>query len=386
MFEREKYEEKKYRLAFFLLREAFVLIIGLLYKYYYLDISYRVVCLNSEKNTVDSEEIYFFSDERYIYQYNFETEETKLIYEGHLEEMPIRSVSVYGDYLYFVDDSETAHRYNYRTNEDEMLLKSENYIVGMDICNGYLIYRTGSGHCFLYSVTGNTEEPISVESIFEGKADKTNSDIQIITYEGMDIYGYFEADTGEQIIGIRNHENGKELVPPEKDFTLRDGRRLRMWGRKSTCYARYEDDPEWYEITCLDDKNLGTDPEFYEKYMTQEGDEVICLLQKNTSKYGRMWQKYSLGDILFKWNIETGESSILYETSNRSTRIIGYKNGNIYLLHNNRVSVQSVDGGKRKKLFKIPKGREIYYFDWQGDYLIVTGADGEVLKAYEVED
>ena len=99
-----------------------------------------------------------------------------------------------------------------------------------------------------------------------------------------------------------------------------------------------------------------------------------------------MWQKYSLGDILFKWNIETGESSILYETSNRSTRIIGYKNGNIYLLHNNRVSVQSVDGGKREKLFRIPMGKEIYYFDWQGDYLIVTGADGEVLKAYKVED
>ena len=394
MFERESMKKRNIDWRFFVALSypvvAVVLIIGLLYKYYYLDISYRIVCLNSEKNTVDSEEIYFFADERYIYQYNFETEETKLIYEAHIEEMPIRSVSVYGDYLYFEDDNERVHRYNYRTNEDEMLLKYEDYIVEMDICNGYLIYRTGSGHCFLYSVTGNTEEPISVESIFEGKADKTNSDIQIITYEGMDIYGYFEADTGERIIGIRNHENGKELVPPEKDFTLRDGRCLRMWGRKSgrklTCYARYEDDDEWYEITCLDDKNLGTEPEFYEKYMTQEGNEVICLLQKNTSKYGRMRQKYSLGDILFKWNIETGESSILYETSNRSTRIIGYKNGNIYLLHNNRVSVQSVDGGKREKLFRIPMGKEIYYFDWQGDYLIVTGADGKVLKAYKVED
>lgn len=90
---------------------------------------------------------------------------------------------------------------------------------------------------------------------------------------------------------------------------------------------------------------------------------------------------------MFKWNIKTGESSVLYETSNRNTRIIGYKNGNIYLLHNYWISVQSTDGVKREKLYKIPRGKEVYYFDWQGDYLIVTDMyrKNEVLAAYKIE-
>ncbi len=372
---------------------AVVLIIVLLYNYYYLDVSYQVECLNSEKKNIDSEESYIFFNERNVYLYNFETEETELIYDG-FHTGRILSVSIYGDYLYFSDMfGPELHRYNYRTNEDEKLVWSKDDIVKMDICNGYLVYRTWGEDCFLYPVTGDTEEdPISAESIFGERGDKTNQDIQTITYEGMDFVGYFEADTGRtRLIGIRNHENGKEIAPPRKVvLALKDGRYLAIWGREFggevNCYAEYEGDEEWYDITCLYNKDFGKEPVFYEKYMTQEGNEVICLLQKSDSEYGSWLQRHSRGDLLFKWNTETGESSILYETSNRRTRIIGYKNGNIYLLYNNQVSVQPVDGGKREKLFRIPMWKRVYSFDWQGDYLIVTGADGKVFKAYKITD
>lgn len=370
------------------------LIIGLLYNYYYLNVSYWLECLNSEKKNIDSEESYIFFDARNVYLYNFETEETELIYDGFYDGRHtgrILSVSTYGDYLYFSDYwGSELHRYNYRTNEDEELVCND-YIVKMDICNGYLVCRTEDEDCFLYPVTGNAEEePISAESIFEERGDKTNQDIQTITYDGMDFVGYFEADTGRtHFIGIRNHENGKELAPQEKEvLALKDGRYLAIWGRKYDevhCYARYKDNGERCDITCLYNKDFGIEPVFYEKYMIQEGNEVICLLQKS-EEYWTTLQKHSRGDILFKWNTETGESSILYETSNRRTRIIGYKNGNIYLLHNRQVSVQPVDGGKGEKLFRIPMGKRVYSFDWQGDYLIVTGADGKVLKAYKITD
>lgn len=229
---------------------AVVLTIGLLYNYYFLDVSYQVECLNSEKKNIDSEESYAFFSESNVYLYNFETEETELICDG-FHTGRILSISIYGDYLFFSDEfSPKLHRYNYRTNEDEKLVCKDD-IVKMDICNGYLVCRTLDKDCLLYPVTGNTEEePISAESIFEERGDKTNQDIQTITYDGMDFVGYFEADTGRaRLIGIRNHENGKELAPPEKVFlALKDGRYLAIWGREFggevNCYAKYEDNEE----------------------------------------------------------------------------------------------------------------------------------------------
>lgn len=254
---------------------------------------------------------------------------------------------------------------------------------------------------FFYPATAPVgEEPIDLASIFEREGDKTNPDLQIVTYEGMDIVGHFDCTTGEVkgITCVKEHETGKALIPA--DFVLNDGRRLEFgsigWSEEIPKYYAhiYEDyvhiyeDNDKYEITCLYGKNIDKYSGFYERYMIQEGDEIICLLQISNNYSGEVWwQTNSGGDILFKWNVKTGESSILYETSNKNTRIIGYKDGKIYLLHNYWVSVQSVDTGKREKLFKIPKRKEVYCFDWQGDYLIVTDIYGEaeVLKAYKIE-
>lgn len=371
--------------------------------------AYWLVCLNSDKNTGGDNEAYFYGDDRETYRYDFETGVTEQLCQLDFEAGCSGVVdkrfefAVYEDYGFYldghrIDENCALHRYNYRTKEDEILLEDIGYVYGINICNGYLIYRPTYSEYFLYPATAAAgEEPIDLAGIFEREGDKTNSDIQTVTYEGMDIAGDFDSTTGEVmgIISVKEHGTGKVLVPSEQHFVLNDGRRLvfsadRWTGDAPQYYADIYDDSDdsKYEITCLAGKDIDENSEFFEKFMTQEGDEVICLLQISYKYGGKvMWQVHSGGDILFKWNIKTGESSILYETLRRDTRIVGYKNGNIYLLHNNWVSVQPVNGGKRKKLFKIPKGREIYYFDWQGDYLIVTDIyrKNEVLAAYKIE-
>ncbi len=369
--------------------------------------AYRLVCLNSDKNTVSSNETYFYGDHRRTYRYDFETGITEqlceLVFKGGCRQNTDKrfEFAVYEDYGFYFDDHRmdnncALYRYNYRTKEYEELVEDTNHVYGINICNGYLIYRSDYSSYYLYPATAPAgEEPIDLASIFEQEGDKTNPDLQTVTYEGMDIVGHFDSTTGEVkgITCVKEHGTGKVLIPVEQHFVLNDGRRLKFrstrWSDEiPKYYAHIIEDDEKYEITCLYGKKIDINSEFFEKYITQEGDEIICLLQISNNYGGEVgWQAYSEGDILFKWNIKTGESSILYETSNKNTRIVGYKDGKIYLLHNYWVSVQSVDTGKRQKLFKLPKRREIYYFDWQGDYLIVTDIyrENEVLAAYKIE-
>ena len=170
---------------------------------------------------------------------------------------------------------------------------------------------------------------------------------------------------------------------------------IRMLMGSGSMHTSIGSDSEKNEVTCLDaiwPYNIGPFAAVPSRSMIQDGDEIICLLRSGwdyIDEYTNKWDITMYGDVLFKWNMKTGESSILYVSSNEDdayTRVIGYKDGNIYLLHNRCVSVRSVDGENQKRLFRIPNRKEIRSFDWQGDYLIVTGADGEVLKAYKVED
>lgn len=287
---------------------AMVVIIILLAKYYMYKqdaIAYRVVCLNSEQNNVTDEESYFFDDKNNIYRYDFETEETELIYESALDKnlwsVNRRMFTIYQDYLFFVNENNgngpELHRYNYKTKDDEVLL-GKDYVDGidaMDICNGYLIYRIRRENYFLYpAVDIAGKEPIDIANIFNEKGDITNPDIQTIAYEGMDIVGYFDSTAEEKLCirGIREHESGNELLPSKTRFLLKDGRNmLFLTGYKAeggrAYYARCFDSngDEDYEVTCLYKKDLGVYPEFWTEYIMQEGDEIICLLQINRSEW-----------------------------------------------------------------------------------------------------
>lgn len=410
---------------------------------------YQVSGLNSDKNIVIDEEAYFYGYDNAIYRYDFKTGKTKRLCEFDFpwngsDIDPVTNgrfeFVIYEDYVFCVENntSESAehlkpkmHRYNYRTGEDEVLLEDMPAILEIDICNGYLVYRTyKESNYYLYPATGSAgEEPIAVESIFEERGDKTNSDIQIVTYEGIDFVGCFDSVTGEaDIISVREQGRGKEVLPRYQTFLLLDdGRpiafekgfedgdlkcymlyldghddlekyeisRIGDWVLGSPLYGidDYHDDLEKYEITCFNEDNVGLVGLSYVvfgRHMIQEGDEIICLLQRadvyGDGNGGR--KRIVYGDTLFKWNMKTGESSILYQSSKEEaeyTRVIGYKAGEIYLLHDRWVSVLSVDGENQKRLFKIPRRKEIHSFNWQGDHLIVTGANGEVLKAYKIE-
>lgn len=389
--------------------------------YYYMasrsDPGFRVVSLNSGQKAAADVESYFYADpdSGQIYRYDLRTRETETVYPGKeasdedLLRPYLEDFAVCEDWIYFVR-GKGLYQYNCRTGEEAALKQSEGTF-SIDISGQYLFYYdrvsasetdndyTEPSPLYLCPLKGDIEkDSVNIEEVFVREA-KQDSGVQVISYEGFDIMGevvtYGDVARG-YLYDIREHDSGNRILGEmysDRTFIMDDGTRIRFSLFHTPCYE-YEDVPgkEKQEIACLQD--AADWQEYYrytffdEKYMMQEGDGIVCLLQVTDSPTGEpVWQRYSIKDILFRLNPETGESSILYETESNKTRIIGYQDGTVYLLRDFRVYARSVNDGEEEKLFSLPGNREIYYFDWYQDYLIVTDLyrKNEVIVAYKIK-
>ena len=119
----------------------------------------------------------------------------------------------------------------------------------------------------------------------------------------------------------------------------------------------------------------------------EDENTVIGLISVSSSpQISRdMDQEYVKKDQLFSLNLETGESGILYDTENNGTRIIGYRDGTIYLFDSTyTVYEQRLDSGEQQELGTVPKADEIV-FDWQDEYLIIRSKNHAGSDTYEVK-
>lgn len=72
----------------------------------------------------------------------------------------------------------------------------------------------------------------------------------------------------------------------------------------------------------------------------------------------------------------------MYSARNNRTRIIGYRNGVIYLMKNYKIYAKTAERKGKEMLLQLPQNRN-YIFDWQGDYLIVI-CGYEILGVYKI--
>ena len=128
--------------------------------------------------------------------------------------------------------------------------------------------------------------------------------------------------------------------------------------------------------------------EIYDDYLTVENGKIIGLLSvsKHWAIYDELEQNMLDKDVLFELDIETGKSRKLYDTRNNLTKIIGYQNGIVYLVKNEKVYAHILETKEETELFELPKGLN-YIIDWQADYLIVReefcyGQDGDIVMVY----
>ena len=131
-----------------------------------------------------------------------------------------------------------------------------------------------------------------------------------------------------------------------------------------------------HEITAL--SNCGGEKSGLSNFFVVEDDKVIGIVQ--IAKNGRNGiipcniLRYDdlKKEILVSINYKTGESEILYDTQKNTIRIIGYSNGNVYLLKSGKIICRNLSDGSEKEICSLSyKGDKQLSFSWVGSNLVV---------------
>lgn len=348
---------------------------------------YTIRRLSSESNPRGNGEDYIYKSGNIVLQYSFETgEETEYQLEIPKDIWLYSSVIV-GDQVYYSLTDDSVRRFDWEKQIDEVVFSREDILRLHDrkewegllyskhISLGkygkclvlYLdVNKNNKAYVYVCPIDGDLKTDIvEVNNLFP-KEDRTGRE-QTIVYRGMRIKRYYDMEKQRYVIS--SLKEAEQLVTlycegwPSGDF-----------------YYSVEGSPAEHKIECLNEY-----AEIQKSKLTTENGKIIGLL--HVPKNIRLdpidpSQKELKHDVLFSLDPETGESSILYKARNNRTRIIGYQDGLIYLLHNYRIYTKEADSGKINLFLKLPRDSG-YMFDWQGDYLVVL-LHGNMFGTYKV--
>lgn len=108
-----------------------------------------------------------------------------------------------------------------------------------------------------------------------------------------------------------------------------------------------------------------------------EGDTIIGVFQITKGTRGLtttniIRERELKKELLVSINYNTGDSEILFNTKNNKTRIIGYSNGNIYLLKDSKIICQNLSDNSEKEIYTLTyDGDKQLSFSWVGNRLII---------------
>lgn len=412
----------KLYLIFLCMIPLLLIIIFLLYLFGVLFISplfeekggYLVEYVNSDVNPCKDKERYFYLyDKGTLGSYSFEDGTTQEHISLSDENQRISDYAVWEEDIYYVIEYNVkvkghTHEYelrklNYETGEETVLIPKEDmdqfhgnetirseYYVYVEVYGGYVFFELTSGYEYMCPIDGNMlTDSFDVDTLFQEEDE--SGEIQQVVYDGIQVERYFNGKR-YVTVGIRGQGGYNIMVDADKDRSAYvEGQRVQFRRERYPGDIQYSLDGQrtWQPVTCLQEK-IYKMSDIYEEYLTVEDGKIIGLLCVSDDPYMRRYLMASdiRKDVLLEMDIDTGESRILYDTKNNKTKIIGYRDGIVYLVKAGKVYSQQLDGSERIELFNLPKDGE-YRINWQAGYLIirtwdVTGNwnEGEIIEVY----
>ena len=132
--------------------------------------------------------------------------------------------------------------------------------------------------------------------------------------------------------------------------------------------------------------------------VTWEDGKIIGMLTVSKDPNSSiLLEQYAVrNDLLFEISLETDTSRLLYSTENNETRIIGYRDGVVYLLRDDVFYLEELEEGEQLELLDLREsGLKLYNedgkhldltFDWQGDNLIIRHRYGSSIISINVSE
>ena len=346
-------------------------LLGSLSDYYY------VIENINGKNLLDKGSTYYFYNfSKTIYGYSLADNEEVAILE---EEQPIWDLCACGDWIFYsltVDEEIKAGQeiweYNWVSGEKFLLLEDAEctYIT---VYNNYLFYDNFSVDyiCEICEIGVDMRDESRELLLLYDEEDKSGEE-QFTVFQGMLVGRQYDSSSGTYGITCVKGETGEDIL---KDI---NGPRVLING--SLFFA---DTLQWQDS--LDEliKSTGAFADYFGMADVTVEDGKIIGLTSALNDHRRYFQRSVEFDFLFEVDPETGQIRILYSQEKNMPRIIGYKDGVVYLMEDYKLYREPIDGGERVELFDLPK-ENLMYFEWYGDYLIIRrGLD--IIGAYLVK-
>lgn len=356
----------------FLILAALVLgvLIGALRRAPYLDERYEVENINGKNILNAGSTYYFYSSSKTIYGYSLADNEKVVILE---EEQRIWDFCSYGDQIFYslrVDaESEAGQEiweYNWVSGEKSLLLEDAEctYIAAY---NDYLIYDNFAVD-YICAIGGDMRDE-STELLFLFEEEDKSGEEQFTVFQGMLVGRQYDSSLGAYGITCVKGETGEDIL---KDL---NGPRVLV---NDSLFFFFS--VQWEDSLNELIKSNGAFVDYIGKAdLTVEDGKIIGL---TSALYNYLGDQSSVAfDLLFEGDPETGQVRILYCQKERMPRIIGYKDGMVYLMENYKLYRESIDGGERVELFNLPEENSMH-FKWYGDYLMIRDAKNKIIGAY----
>lgn len=149
-----------------------------------------------------------------------------------------------------------------------------------------------------------------------------------------------------------------------------------------------------HEIECLSEYRYCYSEIWFDN-VAVEGKKLIGILSvSKDSKTGyNLYQEEIEEDVLFEVDLQNNSSRIIYNTGNNKTRIIGYREGMIYLLKDGVIYEEEIKKETREELLDLREEdfyradtayRRTFNFYWQGDSLIIWTYSGGEIKVKSI--
>ena len=321
-------------------------------------------------------------------------------------EMP-SSWTVGDTYIFFtteqknggMDSSYKLWRCNKATNECEFLgdMSSD---ASLNIHENYLFLAFGKDKVWLMPVEGDFGERINLaEQLAENDGDSGRYELDIAGYHGWNIYSYdgdiiAVTDQDDHSVAISNVLSIDVRV--DKHWYYKDGESIEF--RDDYFQYRRAGEDEWHDNCPEYFGNilwfkLGIrEVNFLPKRIVKEGEKLYLSVEIGRTKVTEMSQKHLERELLVEIDLETDTSRMLYDTRNNRTRIVGYREGNVYLLKDHIVYKNVLKTGEQREMYDLGQESMLWYeedgehkdvhFEWYGDYMVVwsyNNGDGENL-------
>ena len=297
-------------------------------------------------------------------------------------EMP-SSWTVGDTYIFFtteqknggMDSSYKLWRCNKATNECEFLgdMSSD---ARLNIHENYLFLAFGKDKVWLMPVEGDLGERINLaEQLAENDGDSGRYELDIAGYHGWNIYSYdgdiiAVTDQDDHSVAISNVLSIDVRV--DKHWYYKDGESIEF--RDDYFQYRRAGEDEWHDICPEYFGNilwfkLGIrEVNFLPKRIVKEGEKLYLSVEIGRTKVLEMSQKHLEREVLVEIDLETDTSRMLYDTRNNRTRIVGYREGNVYLLKDHIVYKNVLKTGEQREMYDYVMEKKetlaycMYYF------------------------